>query len=130
MDIAIPSQLQVVDGRIISRTPIYSKGHLTSFRFCIDSPRLTFTYSDDEPKFQDAWGAISSTDNVKVVYADHRKRNPTLWGLAVNGNQLTNSAELHRARLRHALLYLAGCLLSFGYAFWAWQTPKESGSAA
>lgn len=95
MDIAIPSQLQVVDGRIISRTPIYSKGHLTSFRFCIDSPRLTFTYSDDEPKFQDAWGAISSTDNVKVVYADHRKRNPTLWGLAVNGNQLTNSAELH-----------------------------------
>ena len=48
----VPIPLHHAEGRIISRTPIYSKGKLTGFRFCIDSPRLTFTYANPDPRVE------------------------------------------------------------------------------
>jgi hypothetical protein len=118
----IPENLREVEGELISRTPTHSsKKKLTGFRFCLDEPRLTFTYSDPAPRLFDAWWEVSRASHVRVLYSQPTYGNPDLWGLTVNGHVLATPQELYSARRRHSLVWLAGALLALGYGLYAWR---------
>ena len=129
-DISIPTDLKAVVGDVISRDPIYSsKGHhLTGFRFCLDTPRLTFTYPDSGPRVKEIWALINQTDRVRVLYEAHEHANPTLWGLEIGGHPVVSSDELRSGRINELLTWLLVFVASVAYAIWAWQTPKRLAS--
>ncbi len=129
-DVTVPDQLQSIEGTVISRTPIHGKGKkLTGFRFCIDQPRMTFTYSDSAPRLEEAWTAINANDNVRVQYEPHDRSNPTLWGLEINGQEVANSLEIRNGRIDQMLIWLGVCIASLAYALWKWRSHKKAAAA-
>ena len=107
-----PDELLSLDGPIVNRTPIYSKGKLTGFRFCIGNPLMTLTYQDPDPRVQSVWATMENARRVSVQYSTRPGRNPTLWGLEVEGRTLATVTELKAARVSSLVLYLAGAIAS------------------
>ncbi len=106
--------IRSIEGKIVSRTPITTKGKLTGFRLCIGNEPMTFTYSDTDPNVERAWVAVNGAPRAIVRYTERQGRNPALWGLEVNGEVLATAAELQEARQARYYLYAAGFLLSVG----------------
>lgn len=111
IDIEPPKNPGLVEGAVTNLTPIKTKGNLTGFRFCIGDPIMTFTYSDPDPGVANAWTTIQTSKAVRVQYAVHRHRNPSLWALEADGQSIASTAELQMARVtRFALLLVGACI--------------------
>ena len=94
-DVIAPDRLPSISGVAESRTPIYSRTKaLTGFRFCSGDSPMTFTYRQPDPRVEEAWAAVERDSPVTVLYAAHADRNPSLWGLEVNGRTLATTEEL------------------------------------
>lgn len=111
-DINPPSKLLTLDGSIVGRTPIHTKGKLTGFRFCLGNPLVTFTYQDPDPRVESVWAVMENSKRAVVLYSTHSGRNPTLWGLQADDRTLATVAELESARTKQWLIWLAGALIS------------------
>jgi hypothetical protein len=104
-----PDQLLSISGAVESRTAIYSRGKkLTGFRFCIGDPCMTFTFQQPDPRVDEAWAVVDRASRVTVLYADHADRNPSLWGLEVDGRTLATTKELRDARFGSLMTWLLG----------------------
>jgi hypothetical protein len=108
-----PDQLLSVSGVVVDRTPIYSRDKsLNGFRFCVGDPRITFTYLQPDPRVDETLSAVSRADWVTVLYATHADRNPTLWGLGVDGRTLASTEELREARRWKLMIWVIGFVVS------------------
>lgn len=130
LDTEPPKEMRVVQGVISSRVAIETKGRLTGFRFCVGDPVMTFTYLDPDPDVKAAWSAMQGAVRARVRYAPHPTRNPTLWGLDVDGHTIATRDELAAARSTRLGLLLAGIGLSGGTALalgisWARRARKR-----
>lgn len=47
---------------------------------------------------QEAWAAVERDSRVTVLYEAHADRNPSIWGLEVDGRTLATTEELRDAR--------------------------------
>jgi len=121
----VPTPLRHAEGRIISRTPIYSKGKLTGFRFCIDSPRLTFTYANPDPRVESMWVGVNNASRARIVYSDGLGTNPRLWGLSLDGYELASPDEVRSAHLRQSGFWLALCVAALAYGYYAWRQSSR-----
>jgi hypothetical protein len=112
LEVKPPGELHSIEGVISSQTPINNKGKLSGFRFCVGNPVMTFTYLDPDPRVESVWPVIAGSKRVRVHYASHTSRNPTLWGLEADGRTLATVSELESARASRFLLLLAGVCAS------------------
>jgi hypothetical protein len=111
-------ELRSIEGEIVSRTPITTKGSLTGFRICVGNDALTFTYADPDPRVDHVWQVVGGATHALVRYSDGQGRNPVLWGLEANGEVLATPAQLQKARSARYYFYVAGFILSVGiFAF-------------
>jgi hypothetical protein len=124
-----PQQPLSVQGIVTDRTPIETKGKLTGFRFCVGNPKMTFTYLNPDPNVERAWAALQGATRVRVQYAVHERRNPTLWSLEADGRFIATMAELEEARSSRFWLLLVGVCLTFAIAVAAatsWFTARRA----
>lgn len=110
-DVSPPKSFALAEGSVINLTRIETKGKLTGFRFCIGNPIKTFTYSDPDPNVEHALAALQNAKLIRVQYAVHQHRNPSLWGLEADGKSVASTAELEASRVtRFALLVVGACI--------------------
>jgi hypothetical protein len=124
-----PAQARSVQGLVTDRTPIETKGKLTGFRFCVGNPKMTSTYLDPDPDVERAWATLQRATRVRVQYAVHEGRNPTLWSLEADGKVIATMAELKQARSSRFWLLLAGVCLTFSVsvaAAMSWFTSRRA----
>jgi hypothetical protein len=111
--------LRTIDGEIVSRTPITTKGKLTGLRICVGPKAQTFTYSDPDPDVDRVWGVITNATRARVQYSQGVGKNPVLWGLAANGEVLATTAQLEDARRTRYFFYVVGFAIALGGFAWA-----------
>jgi hypothetical protein len=124
-----PAQPLSVQGLVTEKTPIETKGKLTGFRFCVGNPKMAFTYLDPDPNVERTWATLQRATRVRVQYAVHEGRNPTLWSLEADGKFIATVAELTEARSSRFWLLLAGVCITFGIAVAAatsWFTSRRA----
>ena len=133
-DVGPPENLLSIQGRLESLTPIHTKKQLTGFRFCIAKQRMTFTYEQPDLRVEQTMAAVDSASHITVLYAAHADRNPTLWGLEVDGRALPTADELRTARVGRLLWIILGFLVAGAVAgisiLNAFAAPKRRGKLA
>ncbi len=111
--------LSVIEGQIVSQTPIETRGKLTGFRICVGSEAQTFTYQDPDPDVERVWQIVTGATHALVQYSECPGKNPVLWCLVVNGEVLATPAQLEDARRSRYYLYVVGFAVALVASVWA-----------